>query len=133
MEKGFHAHRNSHLPIKRTNYRTNYCYADNINSFVVDPTGNLYKCWIDLGNTARSIGNILNFRNENIHSINNIFAAYIFWSPFDHKECLECKILPFCMAGCPKRGMQRKSVDCSPLKYNLIENLKLLCETKNVF
>lgn len=126
--KGFYASKNPYRPIKRTNY----CYADNINSFIVDPTGSLYKCWTDLGNTNRSIGNILNFKNENIHSINDISADYIFWSPFDHKECLECKILPLCMGGCPKRGLMKKNVECSPLKYNLIENLKLLCATENV-
>lgn len=26
---------------------------------------------------------------------------YLLWSPFDHKKCLECNILPICMGGAP--------------------------------
>lgn len=121
-EKGFYDCAYPYNPRKKFNY----CSAVNANSFVIDPYGNLYKCWTDIGNTSKSIGNIL--RNKNLNATNKLTSDYFLWSPFDHTECLECNILPFCVGGCPKLGLRNKKPDCSYLKYNLKDVLKMLCD-----
>lgn len=121
-EKGFYDCAYPYDP--RKNF--NYCHAVNINSFVIDPYGNLYKCWTDIGSPSKSIGNIL--KNKNLNVINNLASDYFLWSPFEHKECLECNVLPFCVGGCPKLGLRNKKPDCSHFKYNLKDVLKMLCD-----
>ena len=121
-EKGFYDCAYPYNP--RKNF--NYCHAVNVNSFVIDPYGNLYKCWTDIGILSKSIGNIL--KNKNLSVTNNLASDYFLWSPFDHKECLDCNILPFCVGGCPKLGLRSKNPDCSHFKYNLKDVLEMLCD-----
>lgn len=104
------------------------CGADNNNSFVVDPLGNLYKCWVEIGEPC-SFGNIKDFKNSDIISANKESIQYITWSPFDYAKCLDCNILPFCMGGCPHAAKQRGGEpDCIAFKYNLIDMLKIYCD-----
>lgn len=105
-----------------------HCSADDTNSFVVDPEGYLYKCPSDLGYLPKSIGNIINFENKKIQCNNEVYTNYILWSPFDHQECLDCNVLPFCVGGCPKIGLLNKRPDCFYLKYNLLDILKMLID-----
>lgn len=101
--------------------RSNYCCADAISSFVVDPEGNIYKCWNDTGNVERRIGNI---KDDKI-KYNQIFLDYLLWSPFDYEKCRECKYLPLCMGGCPYDGLRLGEPECEKWIYNLKEVLKV--------
>lgn len=107
----------------------NYCYADNVNSYTIDPDGNLYKCWIDVGVAERSLGNIKDFSERDLSTAAEKGSFYMFWSPFKHKKCKECEILPMCMGGCPHRGiLNNNNPSCDLLKYSLVDALKVHCK-----
>lgn len=107
----------------------NYCGADNINSFVIDPNGYVYKCWNDIGIEKLAFGNILH--EDKIHIgqyMNNI--NYLTWSPFEYEKCITCSILPICMGGCPWNCInQYKEPECEKWKY-IIEDV--LIERYNI-
>lgn len=106
--------------------KTNYCGADNVGTFVLDPEGYMYKCWCDVGETHRAVGNVLERHNELNEEMYMRNITYIFWSPFDHEECLKCNLLPICMGGCPHNGLKNGSKpECESWKYNLKEVLKM--------
>ncbi len=104
--------------------KANYCCADSISSFVIDPKGNMYKCWNDVGNASRKIGNVLG-KGE---YFNLLHTQYMFWSPFEFEECKKCNVLPICMGGCPYEGLKQGKPDCEKWRYNLMDVLKNKCE-----
>ena len=75
--------------------KTKYCGADNIGTFVLDPEGYMYKCWCDVGETLRAVGNVLETHIEDneamyMRNINYIFCI----DPFiitHHKRVLSIK------------------------------------------
>lgn len=108
----------------------NYCCADNNNSFVVDPSGNLYKCWNDVGIESRSVANILE-KDTVTDTQKMILADYLLWSPFKFTKCLKCKLLPICMGGCPYNGLRNMSEpECEKWKYNLEQALVFMIENE---
>lgn len=113
--------------------KNNYCMADCSSSFAIDGNGNLYKCWHDIGNSSKIVGNILD-KNKDITEIQKQFSVmseYQLWNPFKFKKCKECNLLPVCMGGCPSAGIRFSEPDCIFWKYNLIESLKLTVKYKN--
>lgn len=105
----------------------NYCGADQVNSFVVDPEGYLYKCWNEIGDIDKSIGNINSMKEKiaptSIQFENNL--NYLTYSPFDSEKCSECKLLPICMGGCPYFRLNANSGEsCEKWKYSLEEVMK---------
>jgi len=103
------------------------CGAVSNNSFVISPTGQLFKCWEEISlDPAKSVGDVFSSELTDIQrtSIDRFHA----WNPFNFSECRECNILPICMGGCPIHGMNTGCVNkgvCSPWKYNLREMLEL--------
>lgn len=126
VERGFSADNYPNYP----GIKGNYCCADAINSFVIDPNGYLYKCWNDIGNLERAVGNLC--QPESISSKEEaILQSYMLWSPFEHQKCLECSILPICMGGCPYNGMINNGVpECEKWKFNIKEALLKVKEGK---
>ncbi|MCL2137414.1 MAG: SPASM domain-containing protein [Coriobacteriia bacterium] len=106
----------------------NYCCADSVYSYVVDPEGYLYKCWNDIGNVEKSIGLIT--EDEALTDLQyKTLADYLLWSPFEHEKCIECSILPICMGGCPFNGMsQGGDPECEKWKYNIEAALGFIFE-----
>ncbi|MDR1260315.1 MAG: radical SAM/SPASM domain Clo7bot peptide maturase [Oscillospiraceae bacterium] len=117
LKKGFTAVEYPYYP----GAKANYCCADSLTAFVVDPQGNLYKCWNDIGNAKRRVGNL---KEEKNFGISNLFFEYLLWSPFDKQTCVDCEVLPLCMGGCPYNGLRNKKPDCEKWKYNLLDVLK---------
>lgn len=115
-----------------SNLKQNYCYADNVGSYSIDPKGNIYKCWIDVGVAERSLGNIKNFGERDLITAAEKSSYYMFWSPFNYEQCKQCEILPMCTGGCPHRGiMNNDQPTCDLLKYCLLDALKACCQQKN--
>lgn len=113
--------------------KSNYCCADTMNSFVIDPQGYLYKCWNDIGNKKKSVGNIL--CKETDYQQRDNLEKYILWTPFDFEECVSCKMLPICMGGCPYNGLYNLGKpECEKWKYSMDKVLKSICSltVKNV-
>ena len=90
----------------------------------------MYACWVEVGNKESEIGNIWDILNQK-ELVNMYRLNYFLWSPFDYKECLECKFLPICMGGCPHCAKQNNKPDCQEWRYNIIEKLKLTYDKQN--
>jgi len=100
------------------------CTATSFHSFVLDPEGNLYKCWNHLGIPGKSVGSI--FKPI---ELNALHIAYLSEGFERDGECLDCRFLPICMGGCvdirvkAKQG-EFKGKNCSQWKYYLEECLR---------
>lgn len=99
--------------------KANYCCADQVGAFVIDAEGYMYKCWNDVGNVNRAVGNVTKIKSEVDEKMQAMNTEYILWSPFDHEDCKECSILPICMGGCPYKGLMSKKPECEKWIYSL--------------
>ncbi len=103
------------------------CGSVSNNSFVVSPTGHLFKCWEELSlDPGKSVGDI--FSSELTDEQKANIDKFKNWNPFKLSECRECEILPVCMGGCPIHSINAGHPDrgsCSPWKFNLREMLEL--------
>ena len=118
-EKGFNL-------TKYPRVKFNYCEGDQVNSFVVGPSGHLYKCWSDPGNLDEAVGHICDLKKYQ-EKKKNVYK-WLAWDVFERKECLECDVLPICMGGCPYAGLKMKSATkgaCEEWRHNLLDMLKL--------
>lgn len=101
--------------------------ARNINSFVIGPSGELYKCWECIGKKEMVVGNIANMEITN-PALNLLFLT---GSDFlEDNKCKKCKVLPICYGGCPIRRIDKdyygKNTDfCSIFKGNISKFLTL--------
>jgi len=102
-----------------------FCIAQDINAFVIDPEGELYKCFNYVGDKSKSMGNIrfdIDYMNEN-------FMKLFRFNAFYDEGCRVCPILPVCMGGCPSRRADRdvkKEELCESWKHNLAEMLEII-------
>ena len=97
--------------------KLNYCCAEVANSFVVDFEGYFYKCWNEVGNISRAIGNL---NDEALDLANHKEAIWLLRNPVIDSKCKQCKILPICMGGCPYNVcVKRETSSCDWFKYNL--------------
>lgn len=128
-EYGHDVKRNNSYPV----IKGNYCGADMKNSYVIGPKGDLYKCWMDLGNGDRTIGNMLD-DNLDITS-NKVYFDYMMYDPTDDKHCVDCNLLSVCMGGCGYSRLMGQE-RCSTFKYNFVTRLQnieeLVLQTKEV-
>lgn len=133
FQNGFNIDANGNFLGFYPTMKTNYCGADNIGTFVLDPEGYMYKCWCDVGETDRAVGHVLERHNDPNEKMYMQNVDYMFWSPFDHEECLKCNVLPICMGGCPYNGLMNGSKpECENWKYNLKEVLELTYLQDNI-
>lgn len=110
----------------------NSCGALSPYSMTIEPNGSIQRCYNNLGIKNESVGNILYEKQTSNEELNN--NLWMGWSYLQFKECLDCEVLPLCMAGCPYYSISKKNKSeyiksdyrCSPLKYNLDEILKIL-------
>lgn len=101
------------------------CGAVAANSYVIDPLGNIYKCWDDISNKKHCIGNI----KDGI-SYSKEYTKWILYDPFESSECSNCCFLPLCMGGCPNHFIKDKKHKCLPIKENVKEFVELLDKTR---
>jgi uncharacterized protein len=107
------------------------CTARCVNTIVVDPIGNFYKCWEDIGDNAYCIGSL----NSNLIENKDVLVNYL--TGEDHLEnydCINCNILSICNGGCPKDRLNKKnnnSLDtCHPMKNNVESFLDIYYQIK---
>jgi len=87
------------------------CVASFINSFIIGPKGELYKCWVDVGKKEKEIGNIWGEMYKN-----SIAYSYVVGSDmFSDEKCRKCSLSPLCDGGCPARRFLQKH---NGLDYN---------------
>lgn len=96
-------------------------------SFVISPTGHLFKCWEEISlDPAKSVGDI--FSPELTDQQKSNLVKFRSWNPFTLCDCRECDTLPICMGGCPIHGINHDNPAsglCSPWKYNLGDMLEI--------
>lgn len=89
-----------------------------LNSFCIDPKGNLYKSSFMLGNENYKLQNIISF-NLIECSYNKNYLSYTAIQDFD-KKCRECFYFPYCLGG--EETMMKGN--CDSIKYNFELYLK---------
>jgi uncharacterized protein len=102
-----------------------FCMAQDVNAFVVDPEGKLYRCFNYVGDKDKSMGNI----RFNIDYNHPNFTKLFNYNVFEDSMCRECPVLPVCMGGCPSRRADRgldRSELCENWKHNLPEMLEII-------
>ena len=97
------------------------CRAICLNNWVVDPEGNLFKCWDSLGDESAILGHISRPPVEEPLIENQKLLKWLSYNPLSRSECKSCKYLPVCMGGCPYRSLEANANSeyvCSTVKYN---------------
>lgn len=105
------------------NIKTNFCGADQANSFIISPEGYVYKCWSEINGKSDMVFDILK-RDQNTEDIKRMRMKNISWkcwNPFEFEKCVSCKLLPICMGGCPHSYKIKNTGEpvCMTLKENL--------------
>lgn len=81
------------------------CMARQINSFLINADGGLYKCYNDVGDRLKEIGNL---HSRGINA--DLLMTYLMDSDFyDDLECKGCSIFPVCNGGCPYMRIENKN------------------------
>ncbi|WP_027631856.1 radical SAM/SPASM domain-containing protein [Clostridium hydrogeniformans] len=104
----------------------NYCCADSLNAYVIDPEGKMYKCWSDIGREEYCLGTI----KDGIKNPKYILE-YSLYDTINDSECKDCKVLPICMGGCPRTRVDKNIDRCAGIKYTLEDYLRKLVSIKD--
>lgn len=103
------------------------CGIRNLNSIVIGPTGEVYKCFNDVGNKNKIVGNI----DDSIETNNQLLLRYLVGAdPFDDEKCKACFQLPICGGGCPYQRIANEYEGgefdtCNYFKENMKEFLEI--------
>ncbi|MBQ7943895.1 MAG: radical SAM protein [Lachnospiraceae bacterium] len=106
------------------------CGAVSPHSYVIDPLGDLYKCWDHIGYKEESFGNIA---DENINVKQSNYLKWIDYDVFQYEDCKGCNILPICMGGCPFKNIKKGEMQCGATKYNATDMMRLLREMTEMY
>ena len=106
-----------------------YCMAQIVSAFLIDPDGDIYRCFNHVGDKSKIMGNIRNPINYEHPAFRKLFA----FDPFADAACRECEILPICMGGCPAKRVDRKLQGeelCETWKHNLHSMLDIIAQSR---
>lgn len=106
-------------------FLTNFCGANLLHAYTIDPWGWLYKCWSTIGNENDRVGNVL---YDDPTKLSTRAIKWLNIQPFDVPECVKCDVLPICSGGCPYhhylgRYAREGKPDCPSWCYNLDQTL----------
>lgn len=73
------------------------CMINQLNSYIIGPKGELYKCWNDVGNKSKIIGSIQEKELKNRALYYNYLHEVSFLTD---KRCKDCLLFPICSGGC---------------------------------
>jgi uncharacterized protein len=79
------------------------CIARFMNSYIIGPKGELYKCWCDVGEDSKVTGTLKN-------GVTNVamYTRYMSESdPLFDENCLKCSYFPICNGGCAFRRLKK--------------------------
>lgn len=109
----------NHIPAQLKNY----CGADYAGGFVINADGFIYKCWSEIGDKNKTIGDL---RNGLV--ANPTLMSHMLYDATADTECKECKFLPVCMGGCPYMRKVNPSIRCTRMKYCLESFMSVIPE-----
>lgn len=105
------------------------CIAQQISSFLIDPDGDIYRCYNHVGNKPKSMGNV----RDKIDYQNRNFRKFFAFDPFENETCRSCDLLPVCLGGCPARraelGLTGDDL-CETWKHNLQPMLDIIVKSR---
>ena len=104
------------------------CGAVHTSSFVIDPLGDLYKCWDEIGLKKKKSGDIfhpISLDNQNLQK-------WLGYNPMYYEACVKCDIYPICMGGCPYQNLETNKMRCLSLRYNVEKMVLALRDIKNI-
>ncbi len=105
------------------------CMAQLVNAYVVDPDGDLYRCWNYIGDKSHACGNIA----QELNPVHPEFMRLFSFDPFEDNKCRECNVLPLCQGACPSRRFDRNVTadqQCESWRYNLEPMLDLIARSR---
>lgn len=112
----------------------NSCMARYINSYVIGPYGELYKCLSLLGVKEMSIGNVNN--KDNVIEKEELLVEFLKGNDYlDDPKCNRCFLFPACDGGCPYFQMKEEIFGeahdtCFIAKGNLDDFLEMHIDMK---
>ncbi|MEI6766229.1 MAG: radical SAM protein [Bacteroidota bacterium] len=111
----------------------NTCAARNLNSFVIGPSGEIYKCLCVVGDEKMEIGHLA---SEDTNG-QKVLARFLIDADYNEDiECNNCFYFPICDGGCSFQRINKKYFNdkintCTFIKDNLEEFLEIHFESKN--
>ena len=101
--------------------------------YTLEPKGAVHKCVDFLGDYEHTVAQMeegkLSPKKGQVTWDN--YDVFTFYQPDMDDDCHNCQYLPLCYGGCPKNrivGYDKRKYICTPLRFNLIEMLKLELE-----
>jgi uncharacterized protein len=87
------------------------CMSQSLNSFVIGPEGEMYKCWHHLGEKSKEVGNLL--KPEIITNYTLLSDMMIKNDVIFDNKCKSCVLFPSCDGGCVDHKMENSDY-CIP-------------------
>lgn len=72
------------------------CMIHAVNSYIIGPEGELYKCWNDVSDMSKTVGSIF---SDSVTHTRRLLDYMTVTVPFD-ENCRECSVFPICDGGC---------------------------------
>lgn len=106
-------------PIQYPQTSESGCCATCLSSYIIGPEGEIYKCWEDVGNETKSIGNIQDQQYTNI----SLLSKYMLHgSHLIDEECRDCPLLPICSEDCAKNRIENKFCNAENTLCSIYKN-----------
>ncbi|WP_455643454.1 radical SAM protein [Parabacteroides sp.] len=81
------------------------CSATRINSFIIGPYGEIYKCWNDVSDNNKVIANV----NDGKIINKSLYYRYLIGSKwYNNVSCRKCFFLPICNGSCAWYSLKNK-------------------------
>lgn len=112
------------------------CMACNIMGIAVDEKGGLYKCWENVGDEREYFGHLSDYIEspENPMLDYNVLDKYLgeVW-PENDEKCMNCKVLPICHGGCPRKVIYFSKRKCKQLADESLQDYYVEELCKKIF
>jgi uncharacterized protein len=82
-------------------HKSKTCCAMCVNSFIIGPSGEIYKCWNDVSDDSKIIGYI---QSPKIKNSQLFYRYHTSCAWYNDTECKECFFLPICNGKCAWYG-----------------------------
>ncbi|MET4430488.1 radical SAM protein [Mycolicibacterium sp. 624] len=107
------------LLVSRLTPRAHFCSATRGAMFVIDPAGDISRCWDSVGVASEAMGNVHQVDSDMAET--EVAEKWRAMSPFVYPSCTACPVLPLCMGGCshPRVFMDAKKSPCESIKFQI--------------
>jgi uncharacterized protein len=103
-----------------------FCGATNGTLIVIDPDGDISRCWNSAGVKSEAIGNVNDLTATDAQAATETkWKGYV---PFTYDSCETCRVLPLCKGGCshPRVIMDSPTPPCESIKFTIDEYVSFI-------